>query len=607
MSPFYIIDTLRKEIHLSYQDITKGDYASIKSKIPLIGQFIQQICLNSTDPAIASIWLKQYDLSYAADHAVNCAIISEIMTRELGYDETERLLLIKAALTMNIGMIELQNELFFNQSELTLPQKQLIKQHPKKAITILKQCGITDKSWLETVAYHHERCDGKGYPSRLSKFEIPETARILTFIDTYAALVSPRNYRPGMACDKVIKQTLPKRDDIIDVSIIPAFEKTIGTYPPGITLVLKDQTSAIIIEKATRNKPTQIVKIIAGETKQPETLESLNDIIKVEKLNYQSQTSLRSAWNYNEPVQYFATDDYDPQQREIDLTICALQKCQFPEIPRIIFDILQESQTDSPQVQKIVEWITSDTDLSDIVIQTVNTSLYGIETKISSVQHGMMIMGLKTLKNLVLGSVVLRIAQSGNDQLINFWKKASLNALCATRIAKAAKTETYLDPDIAYLAGLFHDSGTLFLAEQLEQFDDKKVSAHEHPFDIIDIENEHFGTNHTIVGWILAKYWHVPENVCQAIYQQRIKSLGDITNNQIQSISAIIALTHYIVNYTLHIQGNDRAADRLVEPGESIPQKLYREQPIAILKISYGEIKKIQQEVREQAVKDQLV
>ena len=61
------------------------------------------------------------------------------------------------------------------------------------------------------------------------------------------------------------------------------------------------------------------------------------------------------------------------------------------------------------------------------------------------------------------------------------------------------------------------------------------------------------------------------------------------------------------MNYTLHIQGNDRAADRLVEPGESIPQKLYREQPIAILKISYGEIKKIQQEVREQAVKDQLV
>ena len=70
--------------------------------------------------------------------------------------------ILAAALTCNIAMIELQDMLQTQQAPLTEEQTTQIRQHPEKAASMLRQAGVQDAVWLDTVLHHHERWDGGG-------------------------------------------------------------------------------------------------------------------------------------------------------------------------------------------------------------------------------------------------------------------------------------------------------------------------------------------------------------------------------------------------------------------------------------------------------------
>jgi HD-GYP domain-containing protein (c-di-GMP phosphodiesterase class II) len=55
---------------------------------------------------------------------------------------------------------------------------------------------------LDAIMYHHERWDGKGYPSGLSSTDIPQLARIISVADGYSAMTSDRPYRQGLSTDE---------------------------------------------------------------------------------------------------------------------------------------------------------------------------------------------------------------------------------------------------------------------------------------------------------------------------------------------------------------------------------------------------------------------
>ena len=72
-------------------------------------------------------------------------------------------------------------------------QVQLLKQHPKIAMDLLKSLPSFEniKDW---ILYHHERIDGKGYYGILGD-DIPMAARIIAVCDTYSAITMRRSYK----------------------------------------------------------------------------------------------------------------------------------------------------------------------------------------------------------------------------------------------------------------------------------------------------------------------------------------------------------------------------------------------------------------------------
>ncbi len=138
-----------------------------------------------------SIEFDPKDIStYSTVHALHCAGLCSLLAAKLDWMPGNARSLIGAALTMNIGILELQDALAKRPDGPTKSELILISQHPAIAGYMLRSAAILDEDWLLAVSQHHEELDGNGYPSRINN---PiELARILRHVDVFTAKHSPR-------------------------------------------------------------------------------------------------------------------------------------------------------------------------------------------------------------------------------------------------------------------------------------------------------------------------------------------------------------------------------------------------------------------------------
>jgi len=91
----------------------------------------------------------------------------------------------------------------------------------------VEQIGFLD-DLTPIILYHHERYDGKGYPSKLKKEKIPLGARILSVVDAYESMVSDRPYRKALSSKKIRQELLEGAGTQFDPNIVKVFLKVLG-------------------------------------------------------------------------------------------------------------------------------------------------------------------------------------------------------------------------------------------------------------------------------------------------------------------------------------------------------------------------------------------
>jgi putative nucleotidyltransferase with HDIG domain len=115
---------------------------------------------------------------------------------------------LTGAILHDIGKIGIPDSVLDKKSSLTDEEYTLIKEHPLMGAKILKNTNSL-KHVVPMVIHHHERFDGRGYPSGLAGKSIPLEARILAVADTFDALTSNRPYRtafsPEYAYEEILK------------------------------------------------------------------------------------------------------------------------------------------------------------------------------------------------------------------------------------------------------------------------------------------------------------------------------------------------------------------------------------------------------------------
>ncbi|UFT99176.1 HD domain-containing protein [Radiobacillus kanasensis] len=143
---------------------------------------------------------------YTAGHSIRVAGYTTMIGECAKLPEDELNLLRKSALLHDIGKIGVRDQVLQKDGRLTDEEFAEIKLHPVIGAQILEEVKPKEAmvELIPGVKHHHERYDGKGYPSGLAGENIPKFGRIMAVADAFDAMTTDRPYRKGMTVEKAL-------------------------------------------------------------------------------------------------------------------------------------------------------------------------------------------------------------------------------------------------------------------------------------------------------------------------------------------------------------------------------------------------------------------
>jgi putative nucleotidyltransferase with HDIG domain len=163
----------------------------LKRKISRLSERVDRVALESMYAFSKSMEARDY---YTAEHAEEMVSLVLKIGKEIGLSKEMLNNLERGATLHDIGKIGISDSILRKKSKLTPEEYEIIKMHPKIGAEIIRAIHFL-KEVVPVVLHHHERWDGKGYPSGLKAREIPLLARVVCIADVYQALISDRPYR----------------------------------------------------------------------------------------------------------------------------------------------------------------------------------------------------------------------------------------------------------------------------------------------------------------------------------------------------------------------------------------------------------------------------
>ena len=202
-------------------------------------------------------------VGYSASHALICSVLCELIAVHLALPKMERDSLVHAAMTMNLSMTPLQDQLAEQLEKRPTPQQQAeIAAHPVNSSALLSQIGVTDRLWLDTIRLHHDAATDAGVLS-----DIPPAARlarILRIVDRYAAMISPRGSREGRSTTdsmrSIVAKSVQRHDEVAHILV-----RAVGLCPPGTFVRLDNSELAIVVRRSGQPNLPEVAVVMDQE------------------------------------------------------------------------------------------------------------------------------------------------------------------------------------------------------------------------------------------------------------------------------------------------------------------------------------------------------
>jgi HD-GYP domain-containing protein (c-di-GMP phosphodiesterase class II) len=166
---------------------------------------------------------------YTRGHSERVGFISKWIAEQLAEDENldqEQIHKIYlAGLLHDIGKIGIDEKLLCKTGRITAREKNKLRMHPSIGANILG--GIKQmRDIIPGVLYHHERVDGKGYPSGLKGDQISLMGKIVGLADSFDAMTSERVYQDVMTVEKAVAEIEKRLGTQFDEKVATAFLKS---------------------------------------------------------------------------------------------------------------------------------------------------------------------------------------------------------------------------------------------------------------------------------------------------------------------------------------------------------------------------------------------
>jgi HD superfamily phosphohydrolase YqeK len=156
-----------------------------------------------------------------AEHSRQVASLAQKFARALELPAAQVETIRIAALVHDVGMRLLDYERLYRAASLTPEELKALAEHPVVGAALVEPLLGPEVS--QAVLRHHERVDGKGYPSRLSGQQIPLAARILQIADVWVTMTSAEGYRTPISREEAAKQLRAGAGSQFDATLVERF------------------------------------------------------------------------------------------------------------------------------------------------------------------------------------------------------------------------------------------------------------------------------------------------------------------------------------------------------------------------------------------------
>jgi putative nucleotidyltransferase with HDIG domain len=184
--------------------------------------------------------------------------------------------------------------------------------------------------------------------------------------------------------------------------------------------------------------------------------------------------------------------------------------CKLPSFPPIATRLLQALSKEDVEIRELTLLISSDAAFSAEIMRLANTALFGLEARIDSLTHAVLLLGLSRVRSLAMTVAIMKGYLKGvlkSETLRRCWTHSLSCAFLAEEMAPACG----VDKDYAYTAGLLHDIGRLsILVAYPAEYTNLLRVAEDNSFDVLECERQLFDIDHCEAGRWLAGQWKLP-------------------------------------------------------------------------------------------------
>ena len=179
-------------------------------------------------------------------HALNVTVISLLMARVFGFEAAEMEDIGIGALLHDVGKLGLPERARHDGTTLDQADRKLYCDHVALGVAQGQRMGLSEGA-LAVLAQHHEMADGSGFPARLGPDRMSTAARIVALVNRYDRLCNPPQAALTMTPHEALSLIFAQSRGKFDGTMLNAFIRMMGVYPPGSIVQLTDDRYATVV------------------------------------------------------------------------------------------------------------------------------------------------------------------------------------------------------------------------------------------------------------------------------------------------------------------------------------------------------------------------
>ncbi|MGC3975872.1 MAG: HDOD domain-containing protein [Nitrospira sp.] len=202
----------------------------------------------------------------------------------------------------------------------------------------------------------------------------------------------------------------------------------------------------------------------------------------------------------------------------VDLRRRIEQVGELPTLPHVVQKLASMIGRSNVSAEEIGALIEKDQVLSAKVLRLANSPFYGFPSRIASVAHAVVVLGLSVVKGLTLCATAFDMMK--NAGMNDLWRHSLGVAITAHILGAKAGMK---NPEEVFVGGLLHDIGKVVLYVKWPDVGQQITSATKDTSrSLMETEQELFAVTHADVGGWLATAWHLPTSLREPIFHHHM-------------------------------------------------------------------------------------